>query len=58
METNKHEGLHLVYVNGNKDTANRLFNNIKFTGTPQHIQQWLKVPGELEHIYFIHGEKI
>jgi autotransporter strand-loop-strand O-heptosyltransferase len=54
---NRHEGLHLVYVNGNKDTANKLFNNIKFTGTPQHIQQWLKVPGKLEHIYFIHGEK-
>lgn len=49
-------GLHLVYVNSNIENINELFN-LKFNGEIQIIRPWFAIPGDLRHIYFLHGEK-
>jgi len=51
------KGLHLVYVNATSETVDKLFNEITFNGENQILGPWFGVPGELEHIYFLHGEK-
>ena len=50
-------GLHLVYVNATSETVDKLFNEINFNGENQILGPWFGVPGELHHIYFLHGEK-
>jgi autotransporter strand-loop-strand O-heptosyltransferase len=52
-----YQGLHIVYVNATSETVDKLFNEIKFNGENQTLGPWFAVPGELHHIYFLHGEK-
>lgn len=50
-------GLHLVYVNATSETVDKIFNEVVYNGQNQVLGPWFAVPGELRHIYFLHGEK-
>ena len=49
-------GLHIVYVNSTLENIDRIFSH-EFNGQVQMLAPWFAVPGELKHIYFLHGEK-
>jgi autotransporter strand-loop-strand O-heptosyltransferase len=50
-------GLHLAYVNATSETVDKIFNEVNYNGQNQILGPWFAVPGELRHIYFLHGEK-
>ena len=50
-------GLHLAYVNATSETVDKIFNEVNYNGQNQVLGPWFAVPGELRHIYFLHGEK-
>lgn len=54
---NIHEGLPYIYVNGGLNRIHEVYNELKFTGQPRHIEEWFKIPGSKEDILFFHGEK-
>ena len=50
-------GLPNVYVNGSIETIDLINNKNTFTGKPNHIKDWVVVPGSRDELFFIHGEK-
>ena len=50
-------GLHNVYVNGTLETVDLIYNKITYNGHKQNIKEWTTVPGCLDMIFFLHGEK-
>jgi autotransporter strand-loop-strand O-heptosyltransferase len=51
------DGLPYIYTNGDNQTLDRIFTKEKFTGYPQHLGPWFRIPATEEDLLFIHGEK-
>jgi autotransporter strand-loop-strand O-heptosyltransferase len=51
------DGLPYIYTNGDNQTLDRIFTKEKFTGHPQHLGPWFRIPATEEDLLFIHGEK-
>jgi FkbM family methyltransferase len=54
---NVHEGLPYIYVNGSLSRVQQVYSELKFTGQPEYIEEWFKIPGKRDDILFFHGEK-
>jgi autotransporter strand-loop-strand O-heptosyltransferase len=54
---NRLDGLPYIYMNGNNETINKVFNEKLFTGEPRHLGDWFKIPGKEKDLLFVHGEK-
>jgi autotransporter strand-loop-strand O-heptosyltransferase len=54
---NRLDGLPYIYVNGDNQTLDRIFNNNEFTGEPRHLGPWLRIPANEQELLFVHGEK-
>jgi autotransporter strand-loop-strand O-heptosyltransferase len=54
---NRLDGLPYIYMNGNNETIDKVFNEKLFTGEPRHLGDWFKIPGKEEDLLFVHGEK-
>lgn len=51
------DGLSHIYTNGDNQTIDRIFTKETFTGYPQHLGPWFRLPATEEDLLFIHGEK-
>jgi len=56
-KNNYQKGLPYVYVNGDVEKVNRVFNQMQFTGNVEMYEEWFKIPGKKEDVTFFHGEK-
>lgn len=54
---NRLDGLPYIYMNGNNQTIDKVFNEKLFTGQPRHLGEWFRIPGKEEDLLFVHGEK-
>jgi len=54
---NRLDGLPYIYMNGNNETIDKVFNEKLFTGESRHLGEWFKIPGREEDLLFVHGEK-
>lgn len=54
---NKLSGLPYIYINGDNQTLDRIFNNNEFNGHSRHLGPWLRIPATEEEMFFVHGEK-
>ena len=54
---NKQGGLPYIYINGDNQTLDRIFDNNEFNGHSRHLGPWLKIPATEEQMFFVHGEK-
>ena len=45
-----------MYINGSIEIP-KLLSELEFNGSFQQLDSWTKVPGKLQDIMFIHGEK-
>jgi autotransporter strand-loop-strand O-heptosyltransferase len=54
---NRLDGLPYIYVNGDNQTLDRIFNNNEFTGESRHLGHWLRIPATEQDLLFVHGEK-
>ena len=53
----KLDGLPYIYMNGDNQTIDRVFNNNEFTGESRHLGPWLRIPANEQELLFVHGEK-
>ena len=51
------DGLPYIYINGDNQTLDRIYTKETFTGKPQNLGHWQKMPGLEKDLLFIHGEK-
>jgi autotransporter strand-loop-strand O-heptosyltransferase len=54
---NRLDGLPYIYMNGDNQTLDRIFNNNEFTGESRHLGHWLRIPATEQDLLFVHGEK-
>jgi autotransporter strand-loop-strand O-heptosyltransferase len=51
------KSLPLIYSNASLDNIFEIYNDIGFTGKPNNISMWFKIPSIKENLLFLHGEK-
>lgn len=51
------DSLPLIYCNASLDKIYDIYNEIGFSGEPNNISMWFKIPDKKENLLFLHGEK-
>ena len=52
-----HVGLPLVYTNGDNNRVEEVYTKCQFTGQPQLLGDWFRLPAYKENLLAFHGEK-
>lgn len=52
-----HVGLPLVYINGDNNRVEEVYTKCQFTGQPQLLGDWFRLPAYKENLLVFHGEK-
>jgi len=52
-----HVGLPLVYTNGDSNRVEEVYTKCQFTGQPQLLGDWFRLPAYKENLLAFHGEK-
>lgn len=52
-----HVGLPLVYTNGDNNRVEEVYTKCQFTGQPQLLGDWFRLPAYKENLLVFHGEK-
>lgn len=50
-------GLPYIYVNADSKKVEAIYNTITFSGVPQMLGDWFRIPGHIDDICVFHGEK-
>jgi hypothetical protein len=50
-------GLPSIYVNGNSEIIDKVYDEVGFTGHDNLLDNWLRIPAKEENLLFFHGEK-